>query len=345
MTLTVLSLGAGVQSSALLIAAAEGLLPKPDLAVFADTGWEPKSVYTHLDRLISEWAEPAGIPVEKVAAGDIRADTLDPDYPATMPFFLAEEDGTHRGVVRRQCTTRYKIQPVMRAVRKALGAKVVQKPCDRCEGSGWRTIPWSLKMESGERKGECAPCRGTGGVTRIGPVPKGTDPVDMWIGFSTDEIERVADSRLHYVRHVFPLLDLNWSRATCEHYLNARGVAPQKSACIGCPFHDNAMWRELRDDDPESWADAVDFDAAVRNRDDQLRLVRYLHPQRVPLDLAVIDPQTRKEKRGLQSSIFDHIAQGEIDDHVRGCSPFGCRTDAGADGAQELADMLADEVI
>ena len=48
-----LSLGAGVQSTVLALMAERGEygLPKPDVAVFADTGWEPPSVYEHLDWL------------------------------------------------------------------------------------------------------------------------------------------------------------------------------------------------------------------------------------------------------------------------------------------------------
>lgn len=41
-TLTVISLGAGVQSSTMAIMAAKGDLPPVDVAIFADTGNEPK---------------------------------------------------------------------------------------------------------------------------------------------------------------------------------------------------------------------------------------------------------------------------------------------------------------
>ncbi len=51
MKLTLLSLGAGVQSTTLALMTVEGLLPRIDGAVFADTGWEPRRVYEHLDRL------------------------------------------------------------------------------------------------------------------------------------------------------------------------------------------------------------------------------------------------------------------------------------------------------
>lgn len=60
-TLRILSLGAGVQSTTLLLMACEGLLPRLDYAIFADTGWEPQRVYEHLDR------------VSAVAAGGGRA--------------------------------------------------------------------------------------------------------------------------------------------------------------------------------------------------------------------------------------------------------------------------------
>ena len=52
----ILSLGGGVQSTALALMAAGGDLPpdfrRPSAAIFADTGWEPASVYTHLRWLV-----------------------------------------------------------------------------------------------------------------------------------------------------------------------------------------------------------------------------------------------------------------------------------------------------
>lgn len=41
--LKILSLGAGVQSTTLLLLAERGELERPDRAIFADTGWEPPS--------------------------------------------------------------------------------------------------------------------------------------------------------------------------------------------------------------------------------------------------------------------------------------------------------------
>ena len=49
--LVVISLGAGVQSSTMALMAASGELPRPDCAIFADTGYEPKSVMRYLEFL------------------------------------------------------------------------------------------------------------------------------------------------------------------------------------------------------------------------------------------------------------------------------------------------------
>lgn len=114
----VLSLGAGVQSSTLLLMACEGEL-QIDAAIFADTGWEPKAVYEWLGFLQQKAAE-AGIPVYLTSAGDLRAQALASESSAWIPMYLANRDGT-RGMLRRQCTKNYKIIPIRRKLRE-LGA-------------------------------------------------------------------------------------------------------------------------------------------------------------------------------------------------------------------------------
>ena len=48
--ISVLSFGAGVQSTTLLMMSLAGELPPLDAVVFADTGWEPRAVYAHLEK-------------------------------------------------------------------------------------------------------------------------------------------------------------------------------------------------------------------------------------------------------------------------------------------------------
>src|SRR5215210_5212379 len=185
-TITLLSLGAGVQSSALLLLSAEGILPKVDAAIFADTGWEPTAVYTHLDRLDTEIAKPAGIPIHRVSVGNIRADALNPGHRfASMPMYVRNKDGTD-GMGRRQCTSEYKLRPVREQTRRLLGA------ADKPNG-------------------------------RPGRVPTGRW-AEQWVGFSTDEADR-AERRndVGYSRTRYPLLELGWDRGKCSRYLTARG--------------------------------------------------------------------------------------------------------------------------
>ncbi|GAA1122565.1 hypothetical protein [Nocardiopsis composta] len=117
--LRLLSLGAGVQSSTLLLLAAHGAF-RFDYALFADTGWEPRPVYAHLRRL-EAIAEAAGIPVLRVSAGNIRNDALDTErHFVSMPLFTTSPEG-QKGMGRRQCTSQYKVRPLKKAARRLLG--------------------------------------------------------------------------------------------------------------------------------------------------------------------------------------------------------------------------------
>lgn len=113
----VLSLGAGVQSTTVLLMAERGEIERPIEAVFADTGWEPQRVYAHL-----AWLEQhVTIPITRISAGDLRADALAGKPAAWMPLYIRNVDG-ERAMLRRQCTTNYKIRPIRRRVREVMEA-------------------------------------------------------------------------------------------------------------------------------------------------------------------------------------------------------------------------------
>lgn len=281
-----LSLGAGVQSTALALMAAEGSLDPLDGAIFADTGWEPKQVYEHLFKL-RDALLMAGVPLHLVANGNLRDDAIDPQHRyASIPYFVRNPDGSE-GMGRRQCTSEYKLAPIGRKVRELLGA-----------------APPDFKR-----------------------VPRG-QVAEQWIGFSADEIGRVTDAGgVSYVRKRYPLIELGMDRKACHRWLDSRGwTSVAKSACVGCPYHGNAQWRDLRDNHPDEWADAVAFDEQIRKggaRGLPLNGEAFLHRSRVPLAQAPIDRTTRGERRGWQTDIFDHLAE---DGDPDGCSPYGCRS-------------------
>lgn len=298
--LRVLSLGAGIQSTTLLMLSAEGRLSKLDAAIFADTGWEPRAVYQHLDRLDREIAQPAGIPIYRVSRGNIRHDALDPAHRfASMPLFIKNRDGGD-GMTRRQCSNEYKVVAIKAQVRELLG------------------------------------------YPHPTPVPRG-QYAEQWIGISRDEISRAKDSDVKYARNAFPLLDLDgaadgrggWTRDDCLRYLRSAGwESTPKSACIGCPFHGNRQWRDMRDNHPEEWADAVDFDRQIRSGNARgnangkpLLGEAYLHASRLPLDQAPIDRVTAHEWKSRQTDVFGQIADAELEDgDPDGCSPWSCRS-------------------
>ena len=263
--LKVLSLGAGVQSTTVLLMSCRGVLPKLDAAVFADTQWEPTEVYEHLDWLCGEAAK-AGIPVHRVTNGNLRTHTLEGfvrgsrtegQRYASLPLYVLNEDGS-QGMIRRQCTREYKIVPIERFIRREL---------------------------LGLRPGQRAPA----------------DAVDQWFGISSDEMRRVRISQDHWKRNVYPLtgipfdlLDRPYTRLMCEDWLREhypRRFVP-RSACVGCPYHTNDEWRRIRDD-PEQWADAVAVDEAIRHADGMDGEV-YLHRDCVPLEEA--DLRTDEDK-------------------------------------------------
>ncbi|MFE9491443.1 hypothetical protein ACFYNF_34235 [Streptomyces sp. NPDC006641] len=298
-----------MQSTTLLMLSADGTLPKIDAAIFADTGWEPAAVYDHLDRLEREVAQPAGIPIHRVSTGNIRDDALNPEARfAQMPLYIRGHGGG-QGMLRRACTSEYKVKPIKVQVRQMLG------------------------------------------YPHPSPVPKGTF-VEQWIGISSDESSRAArmSDDVQYMRSQFPLLlmqggtgrwsSVGWTRADCQRYLTANGFPETpKSACIGCPYTGNARWRQIQDQRPAEWADAVKFDSEIRHGNARaiangtpLNGEAFLHRSRMPLDQAPIDRVTAHEWDARQTDAFEQIADAEADE--RGCSPWACR---GEDDAYDAA--------
>src|SRR5215471_11672882 len=107
----VLSLGAGVQSTALYLKFAQGEMPKKlDAAIFADTQDEPAAVYRHLDWLRSL----GGPPILTGSAGKIsddlvsRRNTTGGRFASIPAFTTMDGGGGIVGRTRRQCSKEYK---------------------------------------------------------------------------------------------------------------------------------------------------------------------------------------------------------------------------------------------
>jgi len=129
--LRILSLGAGVQSSCLLLMACLGLLPKPNLAIFADTGWESMATYAWLEWLKGEAAK-AGIEVVVCGRGNIREWELSAYFRGRGGAFSVLPFHTDGALMKRQCTNHFKIAPIRKAIRHALGLKPRQRAPKDC---------------------------------------------------------------------------------------------------------------------------------------------------------------------------------------------------------------------
>lgn len=234
--LRILSLGAGTQSTALLMLVLAGEV-EADAAIFADTGWEPQSVYEHLDQL-EVIARMRDFPVYRVENGNIR-DTERQQAFYDAPYFLINPDGSH-GMSRRQCTHQLKIVPIRRKVRE-------------------------LMAERG--------------------IAKAPGAVESLIGISLDEVQRMKPSDVQYIANRWPLVERRWNRQDCARYLlEEHGIVAPRSACIGCPYHSDREWRDLRDTSPTEFDDAVRFELEIQESGAALRGMPFLHAARVPLD-------------------------------------------------------------
>jgi hypothetical protein len=124
--LIVLSLGAGVQSSTLALMAAQGEIDMPDCAIFADVQAEPESVYEWLD-----WLEKQlPFPVYRISKGNlaeqaliVRTSKSGTNYQKhAPPAFILDDSTGEFGIMMRQCTGDFKIDPIRRKLRE-LGGK------------------------------------------------------------------------------------------------------------------------------------------------------------------------------------------------------------------------------
>lgn len=270
----VVSFGAGVQSTTLMHLVIRELLPRPDCFIFADTHCEPLEVYGHLANC-RQILEFYGIPLHVVSAGDLMKDVLAGVAP--------------EGYSRDSKAGHYTNLPAF------------IKNEDGSIGLGSRHCTKDYKIVPIRRKIRELLGQGT-------PDP---GAVEQWFGISLDEASRrMRASDVQYIRHRYPLVyDFEWTRQKCKAWLTEVGAGvPERSACFICPYHSNAEWRRLRQDD-NLWEKAVAFDASIRNRKD-LKGEQFLHRDCVPLDQ--VDLST-EEERG-QGVLFS------------GCSGLECWT-------------------
>ena len=111
---------------------------------------------------------------------------------------------------------------------------------------------------------------------------------DVWIGITTDEIQRMKPSREEYITNHHPFIEKGISRQQLVDWFdrNNPGRDLPRSACIGCPFRSNAEWKHLQNQDIREFEDAAFVDDALRRMPRLSELSdgeMYLNKGRIPL--------------------------------------------------------------
>ncbi len=243
-----LSLGAGVQSSTIALMIAKGEIePMVDGAIFADTQAEPESVYKWLGWL----TEQLPYPVHVVSAGNLTEESLRIRDNQKKP-------GKHW-------------------VKSLIPAHILNE--NGTKGILGRSCTVDYKLRPLTRK-----------VRELAEIKRGQKEITntQIIGISWDELQRMKESKNAWCQHRWPLIEMGMSRHHCLEWMKDNGYPePPSSSCIYCPFHRDAEWRRLRDEEPEDFAKAIKFDHGLRKANqsnDSLKGKPYLHGSLKPLD-------------------------------------------------------------
>lgn len=124
---------------------------------------------------------------------------------------------------------------------------------------------------------------------KLGGIKRGQKTVGViqWIGISTDEIIRMKPSRDPWAESRWPLIEKRMSRLSCLTWMAMHGYpTPPRSACVYCPFRNNAEWRRMQLESPDDFARAVQFEQdiqAAKKNSDNFDSTPFIHRSCTPL--------------------------------------------------------------
>lgn len=256
----IISLGLGVQSTALYLMSSLGELPRYDCAIFADPGREKQNTYNYLKWLLDWQHNNNGIEIIVINEKNLYADLLKKTNStsnkfASIPAYTKNEDGTI-GMLRRQCTNEYKIAQVDKLIRYAIYKSEPHKrlPVTRIiKGISFDEIdrmnipkePWKVHVY----------------------------PFCGWETFSPGKAVTMSKGQLIM------------RRAEIIDWFIARGFpVPAKSSCVFCPFQSEFSWNEMKINDPADFEAACCVDDSMRNSSKKgIRQPIFLHESCIPL--------------------------------------------------------------
>ena len=171
------------------------------------------------------------------------------------------------------------------------------------KGIGVRQCTRTFKIDPINRK-----CRELLGISRI--TKRHGVLVEMWLGISADEAQRMKPSHRSWITNRWPLIAADMDRNDCLDWMREHGYPePPRSACTFCPFHDDNEWLALA---PDEFDDAVEKERELQSAyqaASSLSSVPYFHASRVPLGdvMLVATPRTRSAR---QLNMFNNECEG-----------------------------------
>ena len=120
--LTIISLGMGTQSTAMYFMSSKGEIRRADYAIFADPGGEHPETDEYLIFLKNWQSANNGIPIIHLKEKNLLNDLLN-ENSTGRPFVFIPVYTKPKGQLRRQCTSEYKIQPIIKKIRELYGLK------------------------------------------------------------------------------------------------------------------------------------------------------------------------------------------------------------------------------
>jgi len=144
-------------------------------------------------------------------------------------------------------------------------------------------------------------------------TPKGV-MVEMWIGISRDELMRMKDNADSWVTNRWPLLEIEMRRFDCLEWFEEQyaGRSLVKSACVGCPFHNDKEWSEIKKQNPAEFEDACRVDEKLRDLESnggKFHGKRFLHAARIPLR----EVNLNAPRELGQGELFNDLMQNECE--------------------------------
>lgn len=224
------SCGGGTQSCAIAALIVQGKLPKPDVAVIADTGYETRATWEYMDAVLAPELAKVGIVLHRVKAAEwnprraqLWYDYQDPSRESDLEIPAFSTRNGSVGKLSNYCTGRWKMEPRDKWLANTFGI------------TRSKMVVWI-----GFSRDE---------IRRILPMQKSQE-------FKKGLLR-------------FPLLnDYPTTRREAIALVESMGwPTPPRSACWMCPNKSDNEWRLQRDERPDEFAKAIALEKQIHKRD------------------------------------------------------------------------------